>query len=208
MVCKENIDINFLQLYKRRMQRKTLQEISEIIAGYTFRGALKNDSNGEIRVLLAKNINTDGTINFPELIRINLTLPRTNAFVTKADVLLSSRGVFRAGVFDKDSKNIIAASSLYILRIKNSSVDPEFLSIYFNSEVGQNSIQKILTGSTIKTVLRGALETLSMPIPTLANQKKIIDINDNWKKRQKLLSRKIDLSKNIAEAAIKQLLTT
>ncbi|MFA5829890.1 MAG: restriction endonuclease subunit S [Candidatus Gracilibacteria bacterium] len=190
------------------MHNKSLKEISEIIAGFTFREALKNDSNGETQVLLAKNINVDGTINYPELTRINLVAPRTNAFVAKNDVLLSSRGIFRAGVFDKEAKNIIAASSLFILRIKDSNVIPEYLSIYLNSEAGQNSIQKILTGSTIKTVLRGALEDLSIPVPSLAVQKTIIEISVNWQKRQTLLNQKINLSKNIAEGAIKQLLTT
>lgn len=189
------------------MQRKTLQEISEIIAGYTFRGALKSDSKGETCVLLAKNINTDGTINYPELTRINLTLHRTNAFIAKADVLLSSRGIFRAGVFGEDTKNTVAASSLFILRIKDDRVLPEYLSIYLNSEAGQSSIQKILTGSTIKTVLRGALEKLSMPIPSLEIQKMIVEISDNWHRRQKLLKRKMYLGKNIAEGAINKLLT-
>lgn len=190
------------------MQIKCLKEISEIIAGYTFREALQNDPNGEIQVLLAKNINDDGSINHSELTRINFSLPRTNAFTKKDDVLLSSRGIFRAGVLDEEIKNAIAASSLFILRIKNKNILPHYLSIYLNSEAGQNSIQKILTGSTIKTILRGALENLSIPIPSLAVQKMIIEISDNWRKREKLLNRKIDLDKNIAEGTIKQLLTT
>lgn len=190
------------------MRSKCLKEISEIIAGYTFREALQNDFNGETQVLLAKNINYDGSINHSELTRINLALPRANAFTKKDDVLLSSRGIFRAGVLDKEMKNAIAASSLFILRIKSKNVLPQYLSIYLNSKAGQNSIQKILTGSTIKTILRGALENLSVPIPPLAVQKMIIKISDNWRKRGELLNRKIDLDKNIAEGTIKQLLTT
>lgn len=190
------------------MQNKLLKEISEIIAGYTFREALQHDPNGEIQVLLVKNINDDGSINHYGLTRINFSLPRANAFAKKDDVLLSCRGIFRAGVLDKEAKNAIAASSLFILRIKNKNVLPKYLSIYLNSEAGQNSIQKNLTGSTIKTILRGALEYLSIPIPPLAIQKMIIEISDNWQKREKLLNRKIDLDKNIAEGTIKQLLTT
>lgn len=206
--AQKSIDFDFIIQYTRSMQSKCLKEISEIIAGYTFREALKNDRNGEIQVLLAKNISDDGSINHSELTRINLALPRANAFVKKDDVLLSSRGIFRAGVFNMETKNTIAASSLFVLRIKNNNVLPQYLSIYLNSEAGQNSIQKILTGSTIKTILRGALEDLSIPIPPLAIQKMIIDIKDNWRKRAKLLNRKIDLDKNIANGTIKQLLTT
>lgn len=190
------------------MQKRYFKEISEIIAGYTFRKALINDPNGDTQVLLAKNINSYGDINYSELPRINLTLPRTNAFIRRNDVILSSRGIFRAGTFYKEMENTIASSSLFILRIRDNAVIPEYLSIYLNSEAGQNSIQKILTGSSIKTILRGALENLSIPIPSLKVQKLIIEISDNWQKREKLLNQKINLSKNIAEEVIKQLLTT
>jgi len=189
------------------MQSKILKDIAEIIAGFTFRGALKNDPNGKMQVLLAKNINEDGTVAYSELTKINLDPPRTNAFVSKSDVLLSSRGVFRSGVFDKEAKDIIAASSMFILRIADKNILPEYLSIYLNSEIGQNGIKKILTGSTIKTILRRTLEKLEVPVPSLAVQEQIVAISSNWNKREKLLNQKINLSKNIAEGAIKQLLT-
>ena len=76
------------------MQSKSLKDISEIIAGYTFRGALKNVSDGKVQVVSAKNVNEDSTIRIDNLIKIQNVPPRTNAFISKNDVLLSSRGVF------------------------------------------------------------------------------------------------------------------
>ncbi len=189
------------------MQNKILKDIAEIITGFTFRGALVSDQNGKTQVLLAKNINEDGTIAYHELTNISLEPPRTNAFVSKNDVLLSSRGVFRAGVFEKEANNIIVASSVFILRITNQNILPKYLSIYLNSAIGQNSIAKILTGSTIKTILRKTLEKLEVPVPPLVVQDQIIAISNNWNKRESLLNQKINLNKNIAEGAIKQLLT-
>jgi len=206
-VQKKLLTLSFKAQYYSGMQTKYLKEVTEIIAGYTFREALISDSNGETQVLLAKNINTDGTINYPELTKINLNLPRTNAFINKNDVLLSSRGIFRSGVFDNDSTNTIAASSMFILRIKDNSIFPEYLSIYLNTRAGQNCIQKILTGSTIKTILRRSLENLTIPIPPLSIQKMIIDISKNLQQSEKLLTKKINLTKNIAEGAIKLLIT-
>lgn len=206
-VCRKSIDYILLVQYTLGMQSKSLKEISEIIAGYTFREALKSDFNGDIRVLLAKNIHDDGTIHYHELTKVALTISRANSFVMRKDVILSSRGVFRAGVFDKDTKDTIAASSVFILRLKDDKVLPEYVSIYLNSEAGQSSIKKVLTGSTIKTILRGALEDISIPIPSLNIQKLIVSIADNWQQREKLLIRKIHLSKQIADRAINHLLT-
>ena len=96
---------------------------------------------------------------------------------------------------------------MFILRITNKNILPEYLSIYLNSEIDQNGIKKILTGSTIKTILRRTLEKLEVPVPPLTVQEQIVAISSNWNKREKLLNQKINLSKNIAEGAIKQLLT-
>jgi len=189
------------------MQRKIIKEVSEIIAGFTFRGALKSDPDGGMRVLLAKNINEDGTISYDDLTKISLEAPRTNAFVSKNDVVLSSRGVFRAGVFSEDTNNTITASSVYILRISVKYILPKYLAIYLNSKIGQNRIKNITTGSTVKTILRGALENLEINIPSIDRQKKIIEIMENWQTREKMLVKKIEVSKNITEGAITHLLT-
>lgn len=193
--------------YTGGMQIKKLKDISELIAGYTFREALKSDLEGESKVMLAKHINDDGSVNYEALVKITQSLPRTNAFISKNDVLLSSRGVFRAGVFKKNENNVIAASSMFILRIVDNKIMPEYLAIYLNSEAGQSNIQKILTGSTIKTILRRTLANLKIPIPSLSVQKQIVDISNNWNKRERLLNQKINLSKNVAEGAIQKLLT-
>ena len=190
------------------MQVKILKEISIITAGYTFRKALNHEKTGQSKVVLAKHIKEDGTVNYPEFIRITQSAFNTNAFVHKNDVLLSSRGVFRAGVIREEVKNTIAASSIFIIRITVDNVIPEYLAIYLNSEAGQSSIQKILTGSTIQTILRRALENLKIPIPALSTQKEIVEISENWKKREKLLEQKVNLNKNITEGTIKYLLTT
>lgn len=189
------------------MQNIHVKEIAEIIAGYTFRGALKHDLNGKCEVVSAKNINEDGSIDYNGLTRILQLPPRTNAFVKENDVILSSRGVFRAGVYRKKSQSIIASSSTFILRVDNTKLLPEYLAIYLNSEVGQASIRRVLTGSSIKTILRKSLENLQIPIPSIDIQKKIIDIRENWQVQEGLLNRKINLNKGIAAGAIKQLLT-
>ncbi len=190
------------------MQNKYLKNFSDVVSGYTFREALSVNEEGDIKVLLAKNINKDCTVNYSDFVRIGVSLPRTNSFIEKNDVIISARGTFKAGVFLDESKNVVASSSVFILRIKCNDILPEYLAIYLNSDAGQGDIQKNLTGGSIKTILRKSLEDLSVPVPALSVQKMIIDIHNNWKKREGLLNKKINLGKNIAGGAIKHLLTT
>jgi restriction endonuclease S subunit len=186
---------------------KHLKNISEIIVGYTFREALQWTDRGNTKVLLAKNITEEGNVNYDELLKIDMNLSNTSAYVQSGDIILTSRGVFRAAVYEGNEKKTIAASSVYILRPKNELIVPQYLSIYLNSKRGQSSIQKVTSGGTIKTIPRKNLEELSIPLPDLKTQQQIINIDRNWRKRAKLLEQKINLSKNVAEGAIQYLLT-
>ncbi len=177
------------------MQTKKLNNLVEIISGYTFREALKNDENGNIRVILAKNITESGKIDYCSLPTILMIDPKTKAFVQKDDVIFSIRGIFRAGVYTKSDNNVIASSSVDVLRIKIDIILPAFLVIYLNSELGQNSIRKMFTGSTIKTILSKDLAELLIPIPSLEEQTKVIAIYGNFQKRERLFTQKLSLVK-------------
>lgn len=186
---------------------KTLKDISEIITGYTFREGLKSTPHGDTKVLLAKSITEDGTVNYDELVKIDMDSSNTSAYVKNYDVLLTSRGVFRSAVYEGSQDNTVAASSVYILRMKDDKVLPHYLSIYLNSKKGQQSIQKITSGGTISNIPRRNLEELLIPVPNLKTQQQIINIDSNWKERERLLKQKINLSKNVAEGAIQYLIT-
>ena len=189
------------------MQTIRIKDITDVIAGYTFRTAIKNDTDGNMQVIQAKDIQHDNQINCEDLPKVSIDNLRSSATLKQNDVLLSCRGVFRAGVLTEDLKNAIGSASLYILRIKSEKVLPEYLSIYLNSNAGQKQIQQVLSGSTIKTILRRELAELPVILPSIQKQKQIIEIQRNWKKREELLNRKITLNNNIANGAIDYLLT-
>ncbi|MBU1626627.1 restriction endonuclease subunit S [bacterium] len=190
------------------MQSKPrIKDITEVIAGYTFRTAIQNDADGAMHVVQAKDILHDNRVNWQGLPKVTIENLRSSATLEQNDVLLSCRGAFRAGVLTEKLENAIASASLYILRVKNETVQPEYLSIYLNSNAGQRQIQQILSGTIIKTILRRELENLPVIIPSLQKQKQVIAIYENWKKREELLNRKITLNNNIANGAINYLLT-
>ena len=190
------------------MQRKLrIKDITEVIAGYTFRTAIHNDDNGDMLVVQAKDILHNNKVNCQDLPKVTIENLRSSATLEQNDVLLSCRGAFRAGVLSENLKNAIGSASLYILRIKSDKVLPEYLSIYLNSNTGQKQIQQILSGTIIKTILRRELAELPVIIPSIQKQKQIIAISNNWQKRKELLNQKIILNKSVANGAINYLLT-
>lgn len=188
------------------MIKKRLKDITSIIAGYTFRTALKAEDSGKNRVIQAKDTANDLIIDEKKLIKTNHQLFKSNAIIQKNDILFSVRGKFRASVYIGSLNKIIASSSVYILRVVNKSIDPEYLTIYLNSRNGQKEISKSLTGGAIKTILRKDLENINVIIPELSKQQIIIKLYKNNLALQDKLNNKKILINNIVERAVAEIL--
>jgi len=184
-----------------------LSSIGEVISGHTFRGAIPHDKDGNYAVVQAKNINRDGTVDHDNLIRTTLERMRSKGTAQDGDVILSNRGTFRSAVFRGDDTNVIAASSLYILRIHQSDLLPEYLMVFLNSPQGQRMLESLNRGTIIQSIPRQNLLTLDIPVPTAAKQRQAVDIFHNYHSRMTLYERKTDLDEKIANHALSLLLT-
>ncbi|PJA87308.1 MAG: hypothetical protein CO141_00070 [Candidatus Moranbacteria bacterium CG_4_9_14_3_um_filter_42_9] len=186
--------------------KKDLKDIAEVIAGYSFRTALQGKEDASLFVLQAKNILDGSIVDENNLDGIDFENYRSKAVVKKGDVVISSRGSFRAGSVSLESKNIIAASSVYILRLKKETVRPEYLAIYLNSIEGQKQLIECATGAAIKAIRKNDLENISVAMPSAETQEKIIRLYHTSKKLQKALIKKTNLINNINEVVINKLL--
>lgn len=185
-----------------------ISNIADIINGYTFRGAIVEVKGGDVIVLQAKDIIQGQNVTDTEnLTHIDFAGTRTASFLKKNDVLIVSRGMgvgsFRSTVFDSDNTNVIASSSLLIVRTTKEEILPEYLALYFNSAEAQSKIIESVSGSYIQSISRRKFEEdLKIPIPPLAKQKALIDLNRNIKQQEKIYERKKKLKEQIVEATI------
>ena len=171
------------------MQTK-ITNVADIINGYTFRGAIETIKNSDVFVLQAKDIIQGQNISDTnKLTPIAFKGVRTASFLQKNDVVVVSRGTgagsFRSVVFNSN-ENVIASSSLLILRIKKKEILPEYVSLYLNSSYGQNKILETVVGSYIHAISRKKFEEeIKIPIPSLEKQEslvKLIKISNSKKK--------------------------
>ena len=191
--------------------QKILSQFSNIVSGYTFRGAVKSQQNGDIYVLQAKNIiiNEDIT-SISEFTRIDSKSLRNPYFLEYNDVLIVSRGSgpgsFRSTIFASNDDNVIASSSVYVIRIKDITVLPKYISLFLNSQEGQSAILRIVTGgSYIQTLLRRNLEDFKITIPPIHIQKSIVALSENIKQQEKILSRKKEIKQIIINSTFTNL---
>ncbi|MCK5062229.1 restriction endonuclease subunit S, partial [Candidatus Parcubacteria bacterium] len=201
------IDNYFCMQYTVSMQdKKNIKSITKVLAGYTFRTALKSEESGKGLVIQAKDISGNLYIDDKQLVKINHQIFKTNALIKEGDVIISVRGKFRAGVYKGNLKNIIASSSIYILRPFEEKVNPEYLAIYLNSTAGQKEINKFLTGGAIKIILRKDLENINVVIPEIREQQVIVNLYKNNIALQNKLNTKKILINSIIESAVGKIL--
>jgi len=187
-------------------KKEKIKNIADIIIGYTFRTAIEPQNNGILAVVQAKDIIGELLIKDEALTMIAYQEYKTPAILQKNDILVSTKGNFRAAVFKGNPENAIASSSVHILRLKNDYIVSEFLAIYLNSSILQRKIAKASTGGAIKAILKKDLADLEIVIPTVNDQEKIINIYKNNKKQQELLKQTQFLKNKITEGIINKIL--
>ena len=183
---------------------KELREIAEVLSGYTFRGAIEPDEKGSVFVLQAKNVSqSDSIADVDNLVKITANIPRSATYLQRNDVVIVSRGMgvgaFRSAVFACDNGDVIASSSVLIIRLKDKEVLPEYISLYLNSVTGQGALSQVVSGAHIQTILRRSLQELPILIPPLKKQELIVKVWNNIKQQEKIANRKRILRKQIFE---------
>lgn len=187
------------------MQKK-LREIAGITSGYTFRGSVENDPKGQIFVLQAKNISANqDLVATTDLITVSGKSLRNPYFLERNDVLVVSRGSgagsFRSAVFASDESNVMPSSSVHVIRIKDVTILPKYVSFYFNSAEGQKALAQIVTGASyIQSILVKNLADFPIPIPPIHTQKSIIALHENIIDQERIFKRKQEIQKNIINA--------
>lgn len=189
-----------------------LHHVSEVIAGYTFRGAVKPDITGNLFVFQAKDLVQGLPFeNTETLTKISHDTPGYSGRLQKNDVLLVARGMrsgaFRSTIFIADESNVIPSSSVHVIRVTSKDVLPEYLSHYLNSKEGQDALSQIISGSYIGALPRKGLEKIDIPIPSLRKQEALINLFRNIREQQKIIDREKKIKQNIINATFKSLST-
>lgn len=184
-----------------------LSEIANIVTGYTFRSAIVPDINGNYQVIQAKDVGVGLVFGGDNLTKIMADKLPENTMIQNGDVVLSSRGRYRAAVV-KVKVPTIASSSVFVLRVNKNLVSPEYLSIFLNSPSGQSQLEKLSSGNYIKSIPKSNLVNLVIDIPSTEKQKKVSRLYENITRQQELLDKKISLLSTLSESSLLHVLNT
>ncbi len=186
----------------RIMRLKKLSEVADIKSGYSFRGAVRDEGVG-VRVIQAKDV-SNGYVSGVDLPRVSDHIPN-DKYLAPGDIVLTSRGSFRAGVFMSDEPSV-ASSSVFVLRVTNQSYLPEYLAIYLNSPQAQSYISQVSRGATIHSLRISDLHSLEVPQLPIEDQQNMVDLHTNVRSLLSALNRKSEIINDIFTGAVSRTL--
>lgn len=164
-----------------------LSELAEVRSGYTFRGALEHDPSGDVRVLQIKDLRYSAAIEPDKLIAITWDVRTAAPLLQAGDIAVISRGDSNKAALYKDEEPVVATSQFFIVSAKKPSALPEYLCWMINLPQSQRSLER--SGSSIQAISKGALQDMTIPLPPLATQQKLIDLQRLWDEEDQLIAR-------------------
>src|ERR1051326_2029531 len=131
-----------------------LRDISDIRAGYSFRGRIKPKSGGRYGVVQIKDLDVGGLFQPGDLLRTDLSDVNANHFLHHGDVLFVARGERkRAVVIDEIAPNTVFGSQFFGCR-PQSGIDPTYLAWFINQKPAQRYFEQHKRGSNVQNITK------------------------------------------------------
>ena len=171
-----------------------LLDIAEINYGFSFREKIIHQPKGNVYVIQPKNITNTGEVLFGEAERVSVDNLKERLILRNEDVLLINRGRFIAGALGNvGSKEFIASSALFVIRVKQPNVSPFFIASFLNSQKGQKSMDMISESMTIPSLSKDAVGNIDIPEISMNKQMRLVSMDQDYKRYQELTVKKVSL---------------
>lgn len=167
-----------------------IKDITEIKSGVF----CKSNPLGDIRLLQATDYALKGELkDMAENTTRVLFEPKFEKHILKdGDILLASKGVnIYSVVYRQKELPAIASSSFFVINVINPEVVlPEFISWFLNTQEVIDSLKAKSKGTAIQSINKPVVEDIILKIPSIKQQKLIIEIS-NLLKQEKKINEKI-----------------
>jgi len=180
------------------------EKFGKFIEYINYGASVKNEYTSEgipfLRILNIKpnKIDTSNIVYLPSEIGEKLT----KSIVNEDDILISRSGTI--GIVAKVPKNAngyLFGSFLIRFRVK-SEFDPDFISIWLNTDICQKILKKEKIGAVQSNITIPTIKNIEIPLLPLKEQKKIVE---NYNNKIKIIENNHQKSKSIKKTCLNQL---
>lgn len=137
----------------------------------------------------------DSEINWLDSLCFNPERDPQRYLIQSQDVLFNARGYENRAYFMPEApENLLASTSFYIIRVTSPLLVPGFLGWWMNQPQAQAFFAKFQVPSGFVYISKKNLNDLSVPLPPLAIQRQIAEVQGLWD-QEKSLTQKIHRKK-------------
>ena len=162
-----------------------IKDIATVQMGVSLRSRLDPKKDGDLTVIQMGDISGEHGLPFAhnlthihQLAAIHEQGFKEHHFMQQKDLIFRSRGTLTTAAIINDDEidRAIVLAPLLRIRVTDDRVMPEYLCWFINQPPAQSFLRNLGTGTTMVVIGKSILEALYVPIPSLANQNKIIEL--------------------------------
>jgi restriction endonuclease S subunit len=149
---------------------------------------LKNDPEGDVIYLQVKDFYSDGNISDCLEASIKDENKLSKHLLCNGDLLFAAKGTSNfCTVYHESIGKAVASSSFFVIRPKQSIVNPEFLCWYLNTTTILKMLRANAVGTSIPSITKSMIEEVEIHVPSLEKQKSIVLISRLQQRESKIL---------------------
>ncbi len=187
---KQQYDYYKMQFFENieNVKYKHITDIASVKARVGWQRLTKSEylQKGDYYLITGTDFQTDGHINFESCVyvteeRYNMD---ENIQIHKNDILITKDGTLgKVAIIEQEpNKPTTLNSGVFRIHITTKDILPRYIYHYFTSKYFRNFVESVKTGSTIPHLTQQGLVTLNIPIPTIKEQERIINVLDKFNK--------------------------
>lgn len=167
----------------------------------------EDDKGFSYKVIKISDFGDFGTLNLENTEHITFSKPISEDNMTQeGDVLVRLKAPLSAVYITKDYAGCVFSSVMAVVKTDPNRLLPQYLTHYFNSPIPQGYFQECSTNGTMMSFLRLAdLKELEMYLPSIEQQKQIVQLIRESDKKIALLQEKIKTEISLRNGRFKQL---
>lgn len=171
--------------------KKKITEIADIQIGYQFRKKIEPADDGTNHVIQIRDFDENHILNKEGLMRVRIDKPTEQYLIRRGNVLFLSRGHrnWAAPIVD-ELQDTVAAAHFFVISVRNEAIIPEYLAWYINQFPAQEYLQNIARrGSHMPLVTLSAFKGLTVEVPDMATQHRIVELSRLIEREKKLFAK-------------------
>ena len=186
-----------------------LKQLAHINLGYPFRGKISETEEADVLAVQMKDVASNSGVNWLGCVKTELGGKRKPDWLQLGDILFTARGSNNYAVQIDETVadyQAVAAPHFYVVRIKNDTLLPEYLTWLLNQEPCQRYFQREAEGSLHKSIRRSVLENTPIALPTQEKQRAIIGFANTLKRENQLLEQLVQNGQKMMQTIANDLL--